>query len=156
MASTLDTIRFPKAPLFAAGMVLAGAVLAVASARFEQAPMSPGLVPLAESAFVTSRLLRFEDMDNGGVGVIDAKSGMVVAIADPGTNGFLRGTLRGLMRVRKRDALPVEAPFRLGLLGSGELLLEDEAEGSVIALSAFGSTNAAVFAAFLPKKEGNS
>ena len=42
----------------------------------------------------------FEDAADGSVIIRDASDHTQVAIAEPGTNGFLRGTLRGLMRTR--------------------------------------------------------
>ena len=78
--------------------------------------------------------------------ISEADTGRVVDVASPGTNGFLRSTMRGLARDRKRQDLGAEAPFRLTRWADGRLSLQDEATGRSIDLGAFGPTNAAVFA----------
>jgi putative photosynthetic complex assembly protein len=71
----------------------------------------------------------------------------------PGTNGFLRGTLRGLARERKREGLDGTVPFRLSQTRAGHLLLTDPATGRFVDLGSFGPTNAAVFARLLTADE---
>jgi putative photosynthetic complex assembly protein len=84
----------------------------------------------------------------------DTRTGAEVARAAPGTNGFLRGSLRGLMRLRKISENRLTAPFILARWPNGHLTLEDSTTKLKIDLFAFGPTNAAVFEAFLPKAEG--
>lgn len=136
--------RLPLAWAFAA--VIAALVLA-AGARV--AGVSPEQ-SLGASEILQSRLLRFEDAPQGRVAVIDHASGSTIAMAEPGTNGFLRGTLRGLMRVRKKGDVSYYEPYRLEQLANGQLLLTDTASGFKLDLNAYGQTNAAVFRAFLP------
>jgi putative photosynthetic complex assembly protein len=95
---------------------------------------------------VESRDLRFADRSDGAVVISEADTGRVVNVASPGTNGFLRSTMRGLARDRKRRDLGADAPFRLTRWADGRLSLQDEATGRSIDLGAFGATNAAVFA----------
>ena len=64
----------------------------------------------------------------------------------PGTNGFLRGTMRGLARERKRAGVSAELPFEMTGRSDGKLTLADPATGRRVALGSFGPTNAAVFA----------
>jgi putative photosynthetic complex assembly protein len=90
--------------------------------------------------------LRFADRADGAVVITEAGTGLLVDVASPGTNGFLRSTLRGLARDRKRREIGAEAPFRLTRWADGRLSLQDEATGRSIDLGAFGPTNAAVFA----------
>ncbi len=133
-------------PLSFAFVLMIAAVVAVGGARL--AGVSPEQ-SLGASEVMQSRLLRFEDAAQGRVAVIDAQSGATVAFAEPGTNGFLRGALRGLMRVRKRGDVSRGEPYRLDQLANGQLLLTDTASGIAIDLNAYGQTNAAVFRAFL-------
>jgi len=72
-----------------------------------------------------------------------------VDVVAPGTNGFLRGTLRGLARERKRQGIGPEAPFRLTAHDDGRLTLADPATGRRVDLESFGPTNAAVFSQLL-------
>ena len=67
----------------------------------------------------------------------------------PGTNGFIRGVLRGLARDRKLQRIGTEPPFRLTRWVDGRLSLDDPATGRRIELGAFGPTNAAAFAGLL-------
>jgi hypothetical protein len=53
---------------------------------------------------VTERTLWFEDRSDGGVTVLDASNDQRIAIIEPGTNGFLRATVRGLAQERRREA----------------------------------------------------
>jgi putative photosynthetic complex assembly protein len=138
----------PRLPLAWAFATVIAATALVAGARLV------GFSPQQEigsADILQSRLLRFEDAANGSVEIIDDPTGKIVAIAEPGTNGFLRGTLRGLMRVRKKGEVSYYAPYRLEQLSNGQLLLTDMASGMRLDLNAYGQTNAAVFAAFLPK-----
>jgi len=98
-------------------------------------------------------MLRFEDRADGAVIVIDDETGGVIATAEPGTNGFLRGTLRGLMRARKRDGLAYSEPMKLERRADGELVLMDSKLGTVIAAQCLRTRrNAAVFGTMLRGK----
>ena len=98
---------------------------------------------------VATRDVNFMDRSDGGVDVIDAVSGQPIDVVQPGTNGFLRGTLRGLARQRRLSDIGAEPPFRLTRWSDGTFSLEDRGTGQRIALEAFGPTNAAVFARLL-------
>jgi putative photosynthetic complex assembly protein len=151
MAAT--TQHFPRVPLAGAILLVAATVVSVAVAQLTHIPQ-PSLAIIAP--IEEQRLVRFEDRSNGGVGIMDAMTGKDIAVAQPGTNGFLRGTLRGLMRTRKRQGIGVTEPFRITRFSTGQIVLRDEATATDIPLNAFGPTNAAVFAAFLSTPEGGS
>lgn len=145
-------IYFPKKPLYATfAFVIATLVLATLGRGMKETPLQL----MGEAETVASRMLRFEDRADGAVIVIDHETGGVIATAEPGTNGFLRGALRGMMRARKRDGLANSAPMKLEQRADGELVLIDSALGTVIALNAFGRTNAAVFGTMLTEKQGS-
>ena len=134
---------FPKAPLFAAGLLIlftlgvAGAGRATGPMR--EAPQGPALA---------SRDLRFEDGSDGSVAAFDARDGRLVTRFAPGTNGFLRASLRGLAhrRVFSGDA---DQTFHLTAWADGRLTLDDPSTGGLIELEAFGPSNEAVFAKLL-------
>ena len=65
----------------------------------------------------------------------------------PETNGFLRGTMRGLARQRVRQDADRDIPFRLTEWADGRLTLEDPTTGRMVEMEAFGSTNEDAFAA---------
>jgi putative photosynthetic complex assembly protein len=106
-----------------------------------------------QGAVVASRDLRFADQANGGVAITDAGNGAYIATMAPGTNGFLRATLRGLARYRRLDGQGAALPFRLTSWSDGRLTLEDLATGHRVELEAFGSANEAVFSGLLTRKE---
>lgn len=135
----------PKVPLYAAGALILMTLLLVAFVRLTgigelRTPKAPVLI---------ERLLTFADQTDGGIAVFDAVGGHSVARIEPGHEGFLRGSLRGLARERKRERIGPEVPFRLSSRADGRLLLEDPATGRVVDLGAFGAQNVAVFARML-------
>jgi putative photosynthetic complex assembly protein len=83
------------------------------------------------------------------VRVIDASDGTVIDELPPGTNGFVRGTLRSLVRARRAADVGSDTPFSLRETETGRLLFHDSATGREIDLRAFGPTNAGVFRRFL-------
>lgn len=93
--------------------------------------------------------LRFEDGPNGSVEIRNARSHQLVSVVAPGTGGFIRSTMRGLVRERKRNDVGAGPPFRLTRWSDGTLSLDDETTGRHIALDAFGTTNARVFASLV-------
>jgi len=103
-------------------------------------------VHVADAAAVSVREFRFEDRADGSIAVLDASGRQLVDTVAPGTNGFLRGTLRGLARERKRQGVGPEVPFRMVGHADGKLTLEDPGTGRRVDLGSFGPTNAAVFA----------
>lgn len=133
---------FPKAPLLGAAALVLVALLAVALVRVT----GVGFTRVADAAAVETREFRFVDQADGSIKVQDARTREVVDTVAPGTNGFLRSTLRGLARERKRQGIGQEPPFRLIGRADGRLTLEDPATGRRVDLESFGPSNAAVFA----------
>ncbi len=101
-----------------------------------------------QASSVESRSLWFSDRADGAVVVTEA-GGSLVAVVAPGTNGFLRGVLRGLAQERRRQDAGAEAPFLLTRWSDGRLSLTDPVTGRSIHLQAFGPSNVAPFAALL-------
>jgi putative photosynthetic complex assembly protein len=105
-----------------------------------------GTVHMPKSSVMQTLSLRFEDQDDGGVAVRDALDNQVIYTVAPGTNGFIRATLRGLVRERKREGIGAETPFTLTHWSDGTMSLEDSTIGRRVSLEAFGPTNAQAFA----------
>lgn len=91
------------------------------------------------------RVLRFVDQPDGSIQVIDAATGADIHHFQ-GEQGFLRGTLRALVRDRRLQGFGADQPFELIAHDAGRLSLRDPATGSTIALESFGSKNIGVFA----------
>lgn len=94
---------------------------------------------------IAQRDLGFADRADGGVDVLDAARGKTVAMLEPGTNGFVRGVLRALVRERQLRGVGDGGVFRLELYGDGMLTLADTRTGRTVELSGFGRTNAEAF-----------
>jgi putative photosynthetic complex assembly protein len=144
--STLARERsFPRGPLLAAAGLIGLSLLAASVARLGGLPGTA----LPDAAPAQSRELRFEDRDDGAVVVRDGRDDGTVAVLAPGTNGFIRAVMRGLVRDRKRRDDGPEIPFRLSRWDDGRLLLEDPATGARVELESFSVTNAGAFAGLL-------
>lgn len=131
-------------PGIALAVLMSVAVGTVALARFSATPVTAA----APEAAVHSRLLRFDDLPDGAVSVVDTADGRAIARFE-GEQGFLRGTLRAMARERRMNGIATQHPFELVAHADGRLTLRDPATGMRIALESFGSTNAGVFARLL-------
>ena len=132
----------PRGLFFAAAGLIVFALIASTFARLNDI----GTLHMPARTAVEALSLRFEDQSDGGVGVRDARDDRLIYTVEPGTNGFIRATLRGLARERKRAGVNEEPPFTLTHWSDGTLSLDDSATGRNIALDAFGPTNAQAFA----------
>lgn len=131
----------PRAPwpLWILGALAMTVLVVVALARWT------GWTTVGQDAAVQwSRALHFDDDATGAVLVRDARSGDTIARFE-GEQGFLRGSLRALIRERKRRDLGPEQPFVLQGHVDGRLSLRDPATESRIPLDSFGPSNLALF-----------
>lgn len=144
----MDAAESPAANARLPFVGLAALVLAtlglVATARLGGVPVEAR----ADAPATAMRTLRFEDRPDGSLRITDAASGAAVGRIE-GEAGFVRGTLRGLARERKRAGIGAEAPFTLTARNDGRLTLADPATGRRVDLESFGPTNAGAFARLL-------
>lgn len=145
MPGTAIEPRTPRRPLIAAGLLVGFSLVVAATARIT----GLGRTTLPDSRIVAVRELRFLDQADGSVAVVEPADGRMVERLPAGSNGFLRGVLRGLARDRKLAGLDDGPPFRLVRLADGRLSLEDPATGRRVDLGAFGTGNAEAFARLL-------
>lgn len=136
--------RFPRAPLIGMWALVAVALLATAAVRLTGKGNSE---PASRPALTMD--LHFEDMEDGGVAIYDAASHRLLDVVAPGTNGFMRATLRGLARERKRQGVGKQQAFRLTGWVDGRVTLDDSTTGRHVDLGSFGATNAQAFARLL-------
>lgn len=144
MSGHFHNTPFPRAPLIGAATLVLVALLATTWVRLT----GVGAAHVPDAAAVATRDLRFEDRPDGAIAVYDADRNSLVDVVT-GANGFMRGTLRGLARERKRSGLGAEPPFVLTARVDGRLTLEDPSTGRRVDLESFGPTNEAVFARLL-------
>jgi putative photosynthetic complex assembly protein len=109
----------------------------------------------ADAATLSTRQLRFHDQADGSITVLDAPTGALLDTVAPGSNGFLRSTMRGLVRERKRQGQGPEQPFELLSRADGRLTLVDPATGRRIDLESFGPSNSTAFAKLLAPASGD-
>jgi putative photosynthetic complex assembly protein len=138
-------VPFPRAPLIGAAILVSFTIVAAAIGHIT----GIGKTTDQDAATVMSRSLHYEDRPDGSIAVIDGHDKSLVTIIEPGTNGFMRGTLRGLARERKSRGIGPEQPFELIARADGRLTLIDPATERRIDLESFGPTNAAAFAQLL-------
>ena len=137
--------QVPKGALLGIGGLILFSLLMVSVARLtgyrtgEETP----------SPVMESRELRFEDAAGGVIHVYEWDSGATLATYAPGTENFVRGVLRGLVRERRSREIGGEIPFIVARHQDGALTLEDPATGRRINLWAFGPDNARSFARLL-------
>jgi putative photosynthetic complex assembly protein len=136
--------KIPKAALIGAAGLIAISILSAFAARVVG---TPSQVP--EGKAVIARDLRFADRTDGGVDVWDVGTQSPVTVISPGSNAFIRATVRGLAQQRKRESKTDDVPFRLTAWEDGRLTIDDPATGRHVELEAFGQTNAAAFASLL-------
>jgi putative photosynthetic complex assembly protein len=105
-----------------------------------------GGVRMTEAKAAETLALKFEDRADGAVLIKEAADERPIYRVEPGTNGFIRATMRGLAMERKRDGVGEETPFLLIHWTDGTVSLEDPATSRKVDLDAFGPTNAAAFA----------
>jgi putative photosynthetic complex assembly protein len=134
---------FPRGPLLGVGAILLVTLLGVSAVRLSGLPISE-----PDAAAVITRELRFVDQPDGSIAVVDARTNTLVDTVR-GEAGFVRGTLRGLARERKLQAVGPEQPFLLIGRADGRLTLQDPSTGHRVDLESFGPTNAGSFAHLL-------
>lgn len=140
-----DPHRVSAAPLIAIAALVACVLAAVTFIRVLDWTSTDVPAPA-----VVERLLHFEDLGAGRIAVTDADTGEALTTFGMGEQGFMRATVRGLAQERLRRSGSAQLPFLLSGREDGRLLLEDPVTGRRIDLTAFGPTNAAVFARLLP------
>ena len=144
MQAAAPAAVFPRIALLVAGVVVALTLGGVGIARWSG---FDGRQPDAQT--VNQRALHFKDQADGGIAIVDAASGATLDTVH-GEQGFLRGTLRAVVRERKLRGLVSNEPLQLMSRADGRLTLLDPVTGSRLDLESFGPANAAVFARWLP------
>jgi putative photosynthetic complex assembly protein len=142
MTTNVRKDTFPRGPLIGAAVLVLLTLGGAGLSRLTAAPAAPDPTPVA------LRDLWFADRTDGAVLVYRAGDPTPFRVVT-GQAGFLRGTLRALVRERRLDRVGGKKPFRLCAWPDGRLTLEDTATGERIELEAFGADNAAVFAQLL-------
>ena len=142
---------FPRGALIGAGALIGFTLLSITVARVSGVGFTSP--PAAEA--IERRELRFVDRSDGSVAVFQHDGDRPIEVLAPGTNGFIRGVMRGLARERRQWDIGTQPPFLLTRWADGRLTLEDPTTGRQIDLAAFGPTNAGAFARLLSIAHGS-
>ncbi len=145
MSNSEHDKSIPLPLLIGAGLLVAITMISAATGRLT----GVGTTMTPASEVVQTRSLHFADRTDGGVDVTDVTTGTSVYVVPPGTNGFLRGVLRGMSRTRKLENVGPEPAYVLTRWADGRLSLADPSTGREVNLEPFGPTNYRVFARFL-------
>jgi putative photosynthetic complex assembly protein len=141
----------PRGALIAMGGIIALSIAAAGIGRLTGATETA----LTSTPVVTRDLL-FHDRPDGTIAVYDAKDPATpIEIVPRETNGFLRGTMRGLAQQRVRQDADHDIPFRLVQWADNRLTLEDPTTHRMLDLESFGATNEGAFAKLLTAKAGS-
>ena len=138
----------PRGILFGAAVLVGFALLTAGLAR----QTDVGTLHMPPASVVDRFSLRFEDRPDGSVVVRDAEDGSDIYVVQPGTYGFIRSTLRGLARERRRADFDATTPFVLTRWSDGTVSLEDTTINRRVNLDAFGPDNARAFAQFFDER----
>jgi putative photosynthetic complex assembly protein len=153
MHETVSQESFPRGVLLGAALLLGFALLASGLGH----RLHINATPLPPARVVTALHLSFRDRSDGGVEILDAMQGnKVVQVLAPGTNGFVRGVLRGLARARRADGVGPLPPFTLTRWSDGRLTMDDPQTGQHLNLEVFGPTNSRPFAALFANRQGGT
>lgn len=150
MAEKIAVTDLPRGIVVTAGLLLLLALMAVSFVRLT----GSGVVQVPDAPAALVKEFLFEDRQDGSIAILDAKSKKLVDTVAPASNGFLRGTMRGLARERKRQGIGPEIPFQLIGRADGRLTLIDPGTNRRVDLESFGPTNAAVFAKLMDSPAG--
>lgn len=138
----------PRGILRGAAILIGFGLLAAGLAR----QTDIGTLHMPAASAVDTLALRFEDRPDGSVAVLDARDGGAIYVVQPGSFGFIRSTLRGLARERRRADLDGTTPFTLTRWSDGTVSLADGATNRRVNLDAFGPDNARAFAQLFDRR----
>jgi putative photosynthetic complex assembly protein len=143
-------MALPRVPLLGMAFLVLATLLVVAVVRLSGLDISSA----SATPVKAERLLHFDDRADGAIIVRLARPAAgedeVLRVVEPGSQGFLRGTLRALVRERRLAGIGAQLPFHLAAHADGRLTLTDTATQRRVDLESFGPTNAAAFAQLLP------
>ncbi|TVQ88596.1 MAG: phosphonoacetaldehyde hydrolase [Chromatiaceae bacterium] len=138
---------FPRGVLIGAAALIGFVIIAAATVRLTGigATQFPP-APVAEAR----ELLFIAQGDDSTLVAIPGEAGNTpIAELHTAEDGFVLGVLRTMIRDRKANDLPVDAPYVLALRVDGRLVLLDPLIGREIDVRAFGPTNYAAFVTLL-------
>ncbi len=139
----MSTARLPLFAMAGLGVI---ALLITGGARLAGVET----VQVRRTPVVAAADLRFEDLADGAVRVVDARDGRVVDTLPARSNAFVRTVMRGFAQARLRNGISDDKPFRIERTVDAQLSLTDPVTGRRVELNAFGDLNANTFGRLIP------
>ena len=138
-----DPHHVPRLPLLMAAGIVMFTVLFVGLHQW-----TSGLT--GDTASVTfAQEIRFQSLPGDRIAIVDAADGTALTTIEAGSEGLLRGALRGLLFSRDLGNLDPDASYRLERHAGDGLYLVDPLNGRDIRLDSFGPVEAGALADLL-------
>ncbi|NBT65689.1 MAG: hypothetical protein EBT32_09875 [Betaproteobacteria bacterium] len=145
----MSSIHVRPAPLIGMAALALSSLLLAGWYRLTMPVSTPHAALAVSQPSAKAVDLWFVDQPDGSVLVQRSSDAAVIAQIPMGEGGFVRATLRSLIRsIRPPEGfgtLPARHAFRLALTEQGQLLLWDPLSGRMLDLKAYGPSNRQVF-----------
>ena len=149
MATTARAATLPRPYLFGVFAAILATLITVAVSVWGTQPAAPPAETPSASLTV-----RFVDLPNGGLSVVNVATGQEIDRLAEGQNGFLSTMLRVIRRDIERTPAVISMPFRIEMWQGHRITLTDSATERKVDLLAFGPTNAEIFIRWLGGRNG--
>jgi putative photosynthetic complex assembly protein len=150
MQLSINKTNLPKSVQAAVVCSLISLIGFLGSRYFEETTLLESNIPP-----VATKVLKFEDQQDGGVRVIDFTNNQTIHVIN-GEAGFVRGVLRTVARERKMRGKGPEDPIILTAYKDGRIVLKDPITDTKIEIESFGKTNAEAFNVLLFQDKNKS
>ncbi len=147
----IEEIRVPTGAIVGAGLLILSVIGLAVFAKVTHADRGgPRLEPVTQAVAVRDLIFKADPRNaSAEMDVVDAETGREVKHFGPTEGGFVRGSLRGLARLRTTQGISPEEPYRLTEWPGGRMTLQDRRTGMIVEVNAFGVTSVEGYRALL-------
>jgi putative photosynthetic complex assembly protein len=148
----VEEIRVPTGALIGAGLLILSVVGLAVFAKVTNADRGgPRLEPITQAVAARDLIFKTDPRNaSAEMDVLDASTGQSIRHFGPTEGGFVRGSLRGLARLRTTQGISPEEPYRLTEWPGGRMTLQDRRTGMIVEVNAFGLSSVEGYRALLP------
>ncbi len=147
-----DDPTVPKPALIGVAVLLAATMALTGAVSLGLLPQSanPSASRAAQNiGAAQERMLYFADQTDGTVLISDASTGQSLKTIGFGEGGFVRATMRRLVKARRATGIGSAQPFKLVRWENGALSLMDPATGKQAEIYGYGADHVRAFAELL-------
>ena len=137
-----------RVPLIAAAALVALSLLTVVWFQI----VDPRAAPQVSRSPIAVHELRFVDLEDDQIAIVDAGVGETIAVIEPGGDNLVRNAVLSLTRTRDRRGLPIDSRYQLVHWDTGRVTLSDLETDRHIPIDSFGPTNSGALARLLSLK----